>query len=104
MAFFGNNTEKEEKQRQKTQALLEKYNLTDLSNAADIASVQHIATNLAGSGLIDFGSLLSGNEAAMIRVMVQYQRAIMEQNFIMIRQLDRISQSEKMITQLLSKK
>lgn len=104
MGFMASNSEKEEKQRQKAQALLEKYNLTDLSNAADIASIRHIATDLAGSGLLDFGSLLSGDESAMIRVMVKYQRALMEQNFIMIRQLDRIVRSEKLIAQLLSKK
>lgn len=104
MALFTDSNEKEEKKLKKQQELLEKYKMTELSNAADIASVRRIAADLVGSGLMDFGSLLSGNDTAMIRVMVQYQKAIMEQNFIMIRQLDRISKAEKAIVQLLNKK
>ena len=104
MALFTDSNEKEEKKLKKQQELLEKYKMTELSNAADIASVRRIASDLVGSGLMDFGSFLSGNDSAMIRVMVQYQKAIMEQNFIMIRQLDRLSKAEKAIVQLLSKK
>ncbi len=91
MALFKSAEEKAEAQAQKEQKLLERFGLQTLSNREDIESVQRIARELAGSGLSEFGALLSNNDTAMNRAQTQYTRAIMEQNFIIIRQLDRLA-------------
>ena len=104
MALFGNKDDKEAKQAAKEQAVLDKYGLGSLSDPDDIKSVRSIATELAGTGLTEIGSMLSQNEKAMLQTQMRYQRALVEQNFVIIRQLDRIARSEKLIAQLLSKK
>lgn len=88
MGLFGNN---EEKQEQKAQALLQKYGLQDLSDPRDIQAVKNIATNLAGNKMIELGSALQGNGADAAKM--SYLNAIMEQNFIIIRQLDKIAKA-----------
>ena len=88
MGLFGNN---EEKQEQKAQALLQKYGLQDLSDPRDIQAVKNIAANLAGNKLIEVGAALQGNSADSAKM--SYLNAIMEQNFIMIRQLDKIAKA-----------
>ena len=88
MGLFGNN---EEKQEQKIQALLQKYGMEDLSDPRDLQAVRNIATNLAGHKLMEFGSLLQGNSVDSFKM--SCLDAIMEQNFIMIRQLDRIAKA-----------
>lgn len=88
MGLFGNN---EEKQEQKAQALLARYGLQDLSDPRDLQAVKNIATDLAGNKLIEFGTLLQGNSVDSTKM--SYLNAIMEQNFIMIRQLDRIAKA-----------
>lgn len=88
MALFGNG---EEKREQKIQALMQKYGLEDLSDPRDKQAVQNIATNLMGNKLIEFGATLQGNGVDAAKM--SYLNAIMDQNFIMIRQLDRIAKS-----------
>lgn len=88
MAIFGNG---EDKKEQKVQAMLQKYGLEDLSDPRDIQSVRNIATNLMGNKLIELGAALQGSGADAAKM--SYLNAIMEQNFIMIRQLDRIAKS-----------
>lgn len=70
--------------------LLEKYGLTNLTNKEDLDSVRKIAQELTGSGLMETGMKLSMAKPAEL-LPITLQRAIMEQNFIMIRQLDRIA-------------
>lgn len=91
MGLFKSAKEKAEIQAQKEQKILEQYGLQDLTNPDDIANVKKIAAEIAGSGLGEFGALLTGDDTAMNRAQTQYVRAIMEQNFIIIRQLDRIA-------------
>lgn len=92
MALFGNN---EEKKEQKIQAVLAKYNLEDLSDERDKEAILKIAQSMVGVGLIAAGADigLGTNEKAMIQAQMHYQKVIMEQNFIMIRQLDRIAKA-----------
>ena len=52
MAFFKSAEQKQED-------LLSKYGLTDLSNKEDLASVQKIAQELTGSGLMEAGLKLA---------------------------------------------
>jgi len=82
--MFGNKEDK-------TAALLQRYGLESLSDDQDIASVRKIAEELAGTGLMEAGLKMSMAKAEE-KCKISYLRAIMEQNFIMIRQLDRITQ------------
>ena len=86
MALFGNT---EEKKAAKVEALLNRYGLQELSDQRDLDSVRNIATNLMGNKLVELGAALQGNGADAAKL--SYMNAIMEQNFIMIRQLDRIA-------------
>lgn len=96
MALFKSADEKAEEQAKKERKLLKKYGLESLSDPQDLESVKKIAQELLGTGLSESGLKLSMTKPE-ITVPISYQRAIMEQNFIMIRQLDRIAQllSEK---------
>lgn len=94
MALFGNGTKetKEEKQARKEREALEKYGMQDLTDPDDIESVKKIVSELVGTGLMEAGITLGGGtEKDILKTQLYYQRALLEQNFIMIRQLDRIS-------------
>ena len=73
--------------------LLERYGIDQLSDEQDMISVQRIATELLGTGLQEAGMTLSFGFGTKVsdRLQVYYQRAILEQNWIIIRQLDRIA-------------
>lgn len=83
MAFFKSQEEKQIN-------ALAKYGLENLHNKEDLASVQKIAQELLGSGLMETGLKLQMAKAE-VQLPISLQRAIMEQNFIIIRQLDRIA-------------
>lgn len=87
MALFKTPEEKEQIKIQKAQRVLTKYGLEDI-DPAYAPAVQEIAQELAGSGLSEFGALLSNDDRAMNRAQTQYVHAIMKQNFIIIRELD----------------
>jgi hypothetical protein len=94
MALFKSAEEKAAKAAEKEQKLLEKYNLTALSDPEDIESVRKIVTELVGTGISEVGLALGGgNEKEYMRLQMNFQRAIVEQNFIIIRQLDKISKA-----------
>lgn len=86
MGMFGNS---EDKKAAKVEALLSRYGLQELNDDRDYESLQNIATNLMGNKLIEIGSALQGNGADAAKM--SYLNAIVEQNFIIIRQLDRIA-------------
>lgn len=88
MALFGNNMEKQE---QKAQALLKKYGLENLSDPRDLQAVRTISLELMGNSMINLGALLQGNSVDSAKMSML--NAIMQQNFIMIRQLDRIARA-----------
>ena len=84
--------EAEQKQAEKDFALLQKYGLTGLQDPEDIQSVRNIVSELRGTGLMELGITFGGgNDRDIQKNQMYYQRAILEQNFIIIRQLDRIS-------------
>jgi len=94
MALFKSAEEKAAKAAEKEQKLLERYNLTTLSDPEDIESVRKIVTELVGTGISEVGLALGGgNEKEYMRLQMNFQRAIVEQNFIIIRQLDKIAKS-----------
>ena len=96
MGLFGNEEKKmakeqakADKQAQKEYELLARYGLEGLSNPKDIASVRKIANEMMGTGLMDAGMKLSLAKPEF-QLPVSLQRTIVEQNFIMIRQLDEL--------------
>ena len=89
MALFKSADDKKAEQEQKESKLLEKYGLTTLSDPEDLASVKKIAAELVGTGLQETGMKLQMAKPE-VQLPISYQRAIVEQNFIMIRQLDRL--------------
>ena len=90
MAIFGNQEEKDAKAAAKAQRVLAKYGLENI-DPQYAPAVQEIARDLVGSGLMDFGGLLGNDDKATNRAQTDYIKAIMKQNFIMIRQLDQIA-------------
>lgn len=92
MALFKSNEQKADEKEQKVQQMMAKYGLQNLTDPEDIKSVRSIMYDLAGSGLSSFGALLSGDDVKVnVRVLVQFQKAIIDQNFMLIRILDRIA-------------
>lgn len=87
MALF-NKEDKAEKQAAKTQALLDKYGLGSLNDVHTVASVKSIASNLVGTGAISISAGLTGKAEEMAKI--DLLRALIEQNFIIIRQLDKL--------------
>lgn len=90
MALFGGKEAKEDKAARKAQALMEKYGLDGLEGK-DLESVRSISYSLMGNGLIEFGNILNGSGVDTAKM--SYLRALVEQNWIIIRQLDRISKA-----------
>lgn len=84
--MFGNN---DAKRQQKTKVILEKYGLQGLSDPKDQQAVYNLAYEMSGSALESIGLFMQGNSADSAKL--DALRALMEQNFIMIRQLDRIT-------------
>ena len=88
MALFGAKETKEDKVARKTQAMMEKYGLEYLDQK-DLESVRDIGYALMGNGMIEFGTILSGSSVDVAKL--SYLRALVEQNWIIIRQLDRLN-------------
>ena len=89
MALFGGKESKEEKQARKVQELLDKYGLQDLSDPRDIESVKRISQELMGNSMIELGTALSGSGVDAAKL--SYLNAIVEQNWIIIRLLDKLT-------------
>ena len=80
--------EAEAKQAEKDLAALRKFGMENLKDPNDIESVKSILNELSGTGLTELGISLG---ADIQKNIMNYQRAVLEQNFIIIRQLDRIA-------------
>lgn len=81
---------KDIKESYKIQKLLNKYELNNLSEKY-LNAIKSINYELAGSGLSEFGNLLSPDVDTALRVQTQFLNSIVQQNWIIIRQLDEIS-------------
>lgn len=93
MALFKTQEEKQQAQNNKIYQAMVRYGVDDLSDPKDMQAIQNIVNSLAGSSLMEVGSLMAGTEAIMNRVNAQYSKAIFEQNFIIIRQLERLNRN-----------
>ena len=85
MGIFGNN---EDKATEKAEKLMSKYHLNGISSDYQ-EEVKEIASELAGNKAIEFGTLLQGNSADAVKM--SYLSAIMKQNWLIIRLLDKIA-------------
>lgn len=88
MGLFSKDETKMERTARKEQEILERYGLTEVS-PMDIESIRKIIADLSGNGLLKAGmafTFAKGEEQAK----VTYLSALVEQNWIIIRQLDRI--------------
>lgn len=88
MALF-NKESKEDKQARKIQEIMDKYCLDNVSDPATAKALQDIATTMASSNLATVGAALSGKAEDVAKI--SCLRAIIEQNFIIIRQLDKLT-------------
>lgn len=89
MALFQSNDKKEALKAQKAYELMCRYGLQELSDPRDIETVRQIANDLAGAGLAAFSAVIGGNPGDQAKI--SYLQAIMEQNWIIIRQLDKLN-------------
>lgn len=89
MGFFDSQETNERKAREKEQKMLEKYGLQGLTDPADVESVKKIVQELVGTGISEAGMKIGLTDPKFM-LPITYQRAIMEQNFIIIRMLDRL--------------
>lgn len=92
MALFKEKESKEEKAERKELEMMQKYGLDELTDPKDKESVKKIVSELVGTGLMETGMKLAMANAGD-QLKVSYLRATMEQNFIIIRQLERLNKS-----------
>ena len=90
MGLFDSKEEKESKKEKKLQDAMAKYELEELDKKYANA-VKDIQSELLGTGMMEFGTLLSGK--AEDNVKIAYLNTLIKQNWIIIRQLDEISKS-----------
>lgn len=91
MALFGEKRTKEEKAADEMQKFMVKYQLDDLDNK-DLVVLKRIAEDLAGNGFLKAGMALSFAKAEE-QAKVTYLSALVEQNWMIIRQLGRLNKN-----------
>ena len=75
-----------------------KLGLTDLQDSQDVISVRKIMSDLAGTGIMESGYSVAMTTGGAEKMQTYYQRAMLEQNWIIIRQLDRLNSNiEKLL-------
>lgn len=87
--MFGPKETKEEKEQKELQKFMERYQLEDLDEK-DLVVLRRISQDLAGNKWFKAGmalSFASGEEQAK----VTYLSALVEQNWMLIRQLSRLN-------------
>lgn len=89
MGLFASKEEKQEKQNDKLRAKLQKHGLDGI-DAEYLQDCIDIYNGLSGIGMMEFGSTISGMKSEE-KIKTAYLHAIMDQNWIMIKQLDKIS-------------
>ena len=90
MGLFSSPKEKEAKRQEKLEKALQKYHMEQLNDPDDMQSVRNMTLEMLGYGFYEVGELF-GNDSSTFKKTAQTNKVIMEQNFIIIRQLDRIA-------------
>ena len=91
MALFGEKKTKEDKQQKQLNKFMEKYQLEDLDEK-DLVVLQRIAGDLAGNNFLKTGMALSFAKAEE-QAKVTYLSTLVEQNWMIIRQLSRLNKN-----------
>ena len=91
MALFGEKKNKEEKEQDKMIEFMERYQLEDIDEK-DMVVLRRIAGDLTGNALMKTGMALSMAKADD-QLKVTYLSALVEQNWIIIRQLSRLNKN-----------
>lgn len=87
MGLLGNNAEK---QQEKAEKIMQKYHLENVSSTYQ-EQVQEINRELVGTGLMETGAALSFGVKNEDMLKIAYLRTLVEQNWIIIRMLDELS-------------
>ncbi len=96
MGLFGGKKSREEKQQEKLQKFMGRYQLEDIDEK-DLVVLQRIANDLVGNQFIKAGMALSFARAEE-QAKVTYLSVLTEQNWIIIRQLSRLNKNiEKLL-------
>lgn len=80
-----------EKKKERAQKIIDKYGLDGLNNDKDYENVCRIAYELMGTGAQEFGMTFSMQGKPYEVLPVYYLKALIEQNWIIIRQLDKLN-------------
>ena len=91
MALFGEKKTAEEKRAEKLQKFMDRYQLEELDDK-DLIVLQKIAGDLAGNQFFKAGMALSFAKAEE-QAKVTYLSALVEQNWMIIRQLSRLNKN-----------
>lgn len=92
MALFGSKEDKAAQAAEKEKALLQKYGVEMLYDTQAAECLKRIARELAGTGLMEAGVKLGMAAKPEDQLTVSYLRAIVEQNFLIIRLLDALAE------------
>lgn len=87
MGLFNGKT-REEEAAEKLQRFMRVHNLESLDEK-DVESAKLIARGLMGNGLIEWGTIFSGKAEDTAKL--SYLSAMVEQNWMIINQLDRLN-------------
>ena len=91
MALFRDKKSKEEKDQEKLEKFMDRYQLEDLDEK-DLVVLQRIAADLVGNNLLKAGMALTFAKAEE-QAKVTYLSALVEQNWMIIRQLSRLNKN-----------
>lgn len=90
MGIYDSNEEKIVKRDEVTNKLAE-YGLDKLQSEDDLESVRKILTTISGRNVQQPGIVYVDGEEMFKKTVLKYQRAIVDLNLLLIRQLDRIA-------------
>ncbi len=91
MALFGEKQSKEEKEQKEMQEFMQRYQLEDL-NTKDLVVLKRVANDLVGNKFFKAGMALSLAKAEE-QAKVTYLSALVEQNWLIIKQLGRLNKN-----------
>ena len=98
MGFFKSEEEKQAKREEKLNNIMAKYELNNLDDKYKNA-VKNINVELTGTGMMELGNMLSFDEKTAARLNTYYINALIQQNWIIIRQLNDLICSLKSINE-----
>lgn len=101
MDFFKSKEERQNKKQEKRDAeinaFLDYYNLGDIDER-DHENLLDIFRYSRGLGLSDFGNILSGSEKSLLEQITTINMIAKDQNFLIIKQLDRLNKNLESIS------